>query len=167
MENLQDISGRLSTFAGDTAVEASLYLTTCTHERLRLASVHQLTSIERFDQAYNLCSSQFLACKDIEVERLEALDASLPMDDIDDCLLVLMPPPGDEGAVEERRRAREKQCGYRCLRTFICAPLFRKQLRRLCAYPWVGCGNTVDSLLRQLNDVPGDQSDIDSSYHTR
>uniref|UniRef100_A0A7S0W812 Nucleoporin Nup120/160 beta-propeller domain-containing protein n=1 Tax=Hemiselmis tepida TaxID=464990 RepID=A0A7S0W812_9CRYP len=171
--SLSEIGARISALSavcGDSpdelcALEAAAALAETSQDRLRLALAQQLVGIGHFDEAYNLCAPRFQFCNDLDIERLERLDSELPADDLQDVSMRLM--PGAEDAVASLRDRRRQQNAYRCLRTFVSSPQFRKQLHRLCSYPWVGCGNTVDTLLRQLNDVPGDQLDIDTSYQAR
>jgi hypothetical protein len=61
---------------------------------------------------------------------------------------------------------RRKKNAFLLLHTFVEKLHSRRLLHRVCAYPWVGCSQTVDSYLKKLCDVPG-QDQIDAAYRAR
>jgi hypothetical protein len=179
MSSLSSLESRISRLASALApdqderkvLHAASTLVCNTHDRVRLSLTQVLLAMLQFDAAYALISDSIKACEDVDISKLEALDAQMPASDLDDIsewfAAVMEDADAGDHMLAEMGRQRRQQNAYRSLRLFVCAPTFRKEGARLCAYPWVGCMHTVDTLLKQLNDVPGDQTEIDMSYNIR
>ena len=150
---------------------AFLYLLQCTFDRRRLMLLDIFLANGKMDEAYRLISDRLLDCQDRDISRLEEIDSNLQHDEISDLSTWFKMQAIDLNLHEvilTRAEDRRQQTGYRCLHTFITGPnselfMVRKRMDKLCSYPWVGCGNTVDTLLRQQ----GSQADVDALYFAR
>ncbi len=129
-----------------------------------------------FDLSYSLIADRIKDCCDHDVEKLREnfeKDSELEMSYVeriwtwcsalqgcgsDDC--------DETESVHAFLSKRRKRNAYLLLCTFVEKLHSRRLLHRVCAYPWVGCSQTVDSYLKKLCDVPG-QDQIDSAYRAR
>jgi hypothetical protein len=129
-----------------------------------------------FDLSYSLIADRIKDCCDHDVENLREkyeADSELDMPFVERiwawCSALQGSGSGD-GDETERVHAflskRRKQNAYLLLCTFVEKLHSRRLLHRVCAYPWVGCSQTVDSYLKKLCDVPG-QDQIEAAYRAR
>eukprot|EP00960_Hanusia_phi_P051497 760845-Hanusia_phi.AAC.3 len=150
---------------------AFLYLLQCTYDRRRIMLLDILLANGKMDEAYCLISDRLVDCQDRDIARLEEIDSNLQQDEVADVSAWFKMRAIDLNLHEtilSRAEDRRQQTGYRCLHTFITGPnselfMVRKRMDKLCCYPWVGCGHTVDTLLRQQ----GSQADVDALYFAR
>ncbi len=129
-----------------------------------------------FDLAYSMIADRIKDCCDLNIEKLRKQyegDSEREMRFVERIWAwcsVLQGSGSDVGHETESVHAflykRRKQNAYLLLRTFIDKLHSKQLLHRVCAYPWVGCSQTVDSLLEKLCDVPG-QVQIDAAYRAR
>ncbi len=129
-----------------------------------------------FDLAYSLIADRIKDCCDLNIEKLRKQhegDLEREVRFVERVWIwcsALHGSGSDFGheteSIHSFLHRRRKQNAYLLLRTFIDKLHSKLLLHRVCAYPWVGCSQTVDSLLEKLCDVPG-QGQIEAAYRAR
>jgi hypothetical protein len=127
-----------------------------------------------FDIAYSLIADKIKDCRDVDMETLrkQGEDADLRADEVEKIYIWCSAERNGIDFEQERNVVssllvkRRRHSSYQLLRCFLTQLHTRRILHRVCSYPWIGCGQTVDSFLKELCDVPG-QDQIDAAYRAR
>ena len=127
-----------------------------------------------FDIAYSLIADKIKDCRDADMAKLrkQGEDDDLRIDGVEricawcKAMQTTVDPEQEMNTVLSFLIKRRKHTSYQLLRCFLAQLQSRRVLHRVCAYPWIGCGQTVDSFLKALCDVPG-RDQIDAAYRAR
>ena len=127
-----------------------------------------------FDLAYTLIADKIKDCRDSEMENLRKRgeDDELRVDEVErvcNWCKAMFESSNNEKELNDIHSflvKRRQHGAYQLVRYFIASLHSRRVLHRVCAYPWIGCVQTVDSFLMELCDVHG-REQVDAAYRAR